>query len=175
MLLILRPGTALHPVGVAFVLLTVACNVVFQLLTRKLAASESSLATIFLTALVGVAVSTALLPAQQLWGGWPPAFDAELLLLMASLGVTGAISQWCLIRAYYWSSASFVAPLVFLQLVWATLAGWVFFGDLPDRLTLSAIAIICASGAASALAERRRSLGDAGRSLGDAGPHAGGR
>src|SRR5690606_25301536 len=48
MLLVVRPGADLDPVGIVFVLLTVVCNISFQLLTRTLAVHESSLATIFL-------------------------------------------------------------------------------------------------------------------------------
>lgn len=155
MLLVVRPGADLDPVGVVFVLLTVICNVAFQLLTRSLAITESSLATIFLSSLVGVVVSAAFLPLQQQWGGWPGSLDAVQIALLASLGVTGAVSQWFWIRAYYWSSASFIAPLVFLQIFWATLAGWAFFGQLPSALSFMGMALIGASGAAAVLLDRR--------------------
>ena len=67
------------------------------------------------------------------------------------------MSQLCLVQAYRWSSASFVAPLTFLQIVGAAIAGWLFFGDLPDPLGGLGIAIICISGVASMLVETRRS------------------
>ena len=157
MVLILRPGADLAAIGVLFVLLTVVCNIAFQLLTRKLSTIEHPMATIFLSSLIGVAVSAATLPLQEVWGGWPASLDARQITLLASLGVTGTVSQWCLIRAYYWSSASFVAPLTFLQIGWATLAGFVFFGQLPDTLSVAGIAVICAGGAAMILLEHRRS------------------
>jgi drug/metabolite transporter (DMT)-like permease len=159
MLLIVRPGTELHPLGVALILVTVACNIVFQLATRVLAASENSLTTVFLSALIGIAVSAATLPLQDAWGGWPKGLESRELLLLASLGVTGAISQWCLVRAYYWSNASFVAPLVFLQIIWSTLSGWAFFGQFPDALALAGMGIICAAGIGATLGDgalRRR-------------------
>lgn len=155
MLLILRPGSALAPAGVAFALVTVACNIGFQLLTRKLASTEASTTTVFLTALVGTAVSAAALPAQSAWGGWPGALAPMHWLLFAGLAVFGASSQWCLIRAYYWSNASFVAPLTFLQIVWATGSGAAFFGQLPDGWSLLGMAVICASGVGATLAESR--------------------
>ncbi|MFP5405890.1 MAG: DMT family transporter, partial [Gammaproteobacteria bacterium] len=140
MLLILRPRADLAAIGVLFVLLTVACNVAFQLLTRKLSMIEHPMATIFLTSLTGVAVSAATLPLQEIWGGWPESLSGSQIALLASLGVTGTVSQWCLVRAYYWSSASFLAPLTFLQIGWAVLAGFVFFGQLPDSLSVIGIA-----------------------------------
>lgn len=155
MLLVVRPGANLDPIGVVFVLLTVVCNVAFQLLTRSLAITENSLATIFLSSLVGIGASAAVLPLQESWGGWPGSLNARQLALLASLGVTGMVSQWFWIRAYYWSSASFIAPLVFLQIFWATLAGWGFFGQLPDVLSFAGMAIIGVSGAAAMLLDHR--------------------
>ncbi len=155
MLLIVRPGSDLAPWGVAFVLVTVACNIGFQLLTRSLAASDDSRTTIFLTSLVGTVVSAAVLPLQDVWGGWPTALRAIDWLLLASLGVLGVVSQWCLIRAYVWSSASFIAPLVFLQIVWATLSGWTFFGQLPDTMAAAGMVLIAASGIGAMISEAR--------------------
>jgi len=154
MLLVVRPGANLDPTGVVFVLLTVVCNVAFQLLTRSLAITENSLATIFLSSLVGVTVSAAVLPLQSSWGGWPESLDPQQLALLASLGVTGIVSQWFWIRAYYWASASLIAPLVFLQIFWATAAGWGFFGQLPSTLSFVGMALIGMAGAAAMLLER---------------------
>lgn len=155
MLLILRPGSPLAPTGIAFALVTVACNIGFQVLTRKLSTADSSTATVFLTAVVGTVVSAATLPAQAAWGGWPESLGQTHWLLFGALAVFGAASQWFLIRAYYWSSASFIAPLTFLQIVWATGSGVLFFGQLPDGWSLAGMAIICASGIGAMLAEAR--------------------
>lgn len=158
MLLILRPGANLDPIGVGFALITVACSIVFQLLTRKLAVlqTETTTATVLITALVGAVVSAATLPLMPVWGGWPETYTATLWMQLFGIGVCGAISQLCLARAYYWSGASFIAPLLFLQLVWATAAGWLFFGDLPGLIGGLGIAVICISGIASLWIEARR-------------------
>ena len=156
MLIIVRPGNNLAPIGVFFIILTMLCNVGFQVLTRKLSAIDNSIATIFIASLVGSVASVIALPLQDLWGGWPTDLSWTQLLLLASMGVTGALSQWCLIRSYYWSSASFIATLVYLQIVWATLSGWFFFGQLPDALTFVGMAIICVAGAGVMLIEQRR-------------------
>ncbi len=155
MLVIVRPGANLPAIGVGFVLLTVACNVVFQLLTRKLSTVDDSMATIFLSALTGCLLSLLLVPTQSLWGGWPEQVSTRQWLLLASMGVTGAISQWCLIRAYFWSSASFIAPLIYLQIVWATLSGWAFFSQWPAAISFVGMALVCAGGALTVLAEAR--------------------
>lgn len=156
MLIIVRPGNNLDPIGVFFILLTMLCNIGFQLLTRKLSAIDSSVATIFLASLVGTGASLLALPLQEVWGGWPRDLTAWQVFLLVSMGVTGALSQWCLIRAYYWSSASFIATLVYLQIVWATLSGWVFFQQLPDALTFVGMGLICVTGVTVMLVEQRR-------------------
>jgi drug/metabolite transporter (DMT)-like permease len=157
MLLILRPGTDLNSTGVGFALITVACSIVFQLLTRKLSATpgEGTTATVLITALVGTVVSALTLPLMPVWGGWPQTFTSVMWAQLIGIGVCGTVSQICLVQAYYWSSASFVAPLTFLQIVGAAVAGWIFFGDLPDQLGGLGIAIICAAGIASMMAETR--------------------
>ena len=94
-------------------------------------------------------IAAALLPLQNFWGGWPASLNAPQILMLASLGVLGAISQWCLIRAYVWSSASFIAPLLFMQLMWSTATGYLFFGQLPDSYSLIGILVILTSGAAT--------------------------
>ena len=44
-----------------------------------------------------------------------------------------------------------------MQLVWATLIGWLVFHDFPDRWALCGMAVIAGSGLWIALHERRRS------------------
>ncbi|MBK6656694.1 MAG: DMT family transporter [Proteobacteria bacterium] len=149
MLVLVRPGSQLDQLGVVFALLTVVCNVTFQLLTRRLALVDNSFTTMFISAAISVVISAALLPWQGAWGGWPQDLSTRQLVMLATLGVLGAISQWCLIRAYVWSSASFIAPLLFMQLIWSTATGYLFFHQLPDSLSLLGILVILGSGVAT--------------------------
>lgn len=152
MLVVVRPGSGLAPVGVAFALGTLACNVAFQLMTRKLAMTEHPVTTVFLASLVGTVGATALLPFG-LPDRWPDAWETALFL---SFGVTGSVSHLLLIRAYRLAPASFIAPFIYCQIAMATVSGWLFFGQFPDAVTLVGIAAILASGAAIAMHERRR-------------------
>ncbi len=124
--------------------------------TRKLAPLENSFSTMFLSSAISIVVSLAALPLQSRWGGWPASVDARQAAMLFATGALGAVSQWFFIRAYVWSSASFIAPLLFMQLVWSTAAGWLFFAQLPDTTSLIGIAIILASGVLTMFYAARR-------------------
>jgi len=153
MLVVVRPGSGLAGIGIAFALATLACNAAFQLLTRKLATTEHPLTTVFLSALIGTVATTLALPFA-LPDHWPTPWQA---FLFVSFGVTGSVSHLLLIRAYRLVPASFIAPLIYNHIVLATLAGLVFFGQFPDAVSLAGMAVIVASGAGIALYERSRS------------------
>lgn len=155
LLIVVRPGSGLPLIGVLFAVLTVLCNVAFQMLTRRLSTLENQNATIFLTAIVGIVSSIFLLPLQHAWGGWPTELSNWQWFVLISTGVSGLLSQWCLIRAYFWSSASFIAPLVFLQMFWAAAAGWWIFGQFPGALGLLGITIIVLAGGLTMWARNR--------------------
>lgn len=158
LLIVVRPGSGLPLNGVVFALLTVVCNVAFQMLTRRLSTLENQNATIFLTAIIGIVSSILLLPLQNSWGGWPSDVSTWQWVVLLSTGVSGLLSQWCLIRAYFWSSASFIAPLVFLQMFWAAAAGWWFFGQFPGALGMLGIVIIVLAGGLTMWARNRSTV-----------------
>jgi drug/metabolite transporter (DMT)-like permease len=149
-LLIARPGSAMVDAGVAFALGAAVCYSVYQILTRQLSASESTLTMLFYTALVGSVVMTAALP--WFWGG--PVPTPLQALMIASLGIYGGAGHFLLIRAFRRAPASVLSPFLYVQLIWATLLGWLVFDHLPDMWSVAGMIVIAASGLAVALAER---------------------
>ncbi|MCB1746094.1 MAG: EamA family transporter [Gammaproteobacteria bacterium] len=146
MLVVVRPGGTLAPLGIAFGVLAIACNVAFQLLTRRLAVADEAMTTLFISALSAALLSAVLLPWQDAWGGWPDALGSGQVATLLALGVLGALGQWLLLRAFFWAGASFLAPLSYLQLWWSGLTGWWFFGQVPDGLSAAGMVLIAASG-----------------------------
>jgi drug/metabolite transporter (DMT)-like permease len=61
-----------------------------------------------------------------------------------------------LTRAFRYAPASFLSPFLYVQLIWAMLLGWLFFGHLPDLLSLAGMAVIVGSSLSIAYAERLR-------------------
>jgi drug/metabolite transporter (DMT)-like permease len=141
-LLIARPGGAMDAVGVAYTLGAALCYAIYQILTRKLSGSEPVMRQLFYTALVGTVVMTAVLPAY--WTGTVPTPMQSLLI--ASLGIFAGTGHFLFIRAYRETPASSLSPMLYFQLVWVVILGWLVFSQLPDLLSSVGILIIGAAG-----------------------------
>jgi drug/metabolite transporter (DMT)-like permease len=145
MLLIARPnsaGGAMSVEGIALALAAAACYSLYQIQTRQLSPTEDTVTMVFYTALVGTATMSLALP--WIWQGpWPSLIEA---LMIASLGILGGTGHYLLIRAFRHAPASTLSPLLYVQLIWATLLGWAVFGALPDAMAAAGMAIIAGAG-----------------------------
>lgn len=72
--------------------------------------------------------------------------DGVAWIYMIAVGMTATVSGVLGVYAYRAAPASTLAPLQYLEIVSATLFGYLVFGDLPDGLKWLGIAIIIASG-----------------------------
>ncbi|MEP7208334.1 MAG: DMT family transporter [Casimicrobiaceae bacterium] len=153
MTLIVRPGT-LPFGGASFLALGAAlCYAAYQILTRKLA-GEDSRVLLFYPAFVGVVLLTLGLP----WFTLPPVVPWQDVVLLLVAGLFGTAGHFLFILAFQRAPASGLTPFTYMQLVWATLLGWMVFGHLPENLTLAGMAIITASGLLLTWHERRSAL-----------------
>jgi drug/metabolite transporter (DMT)-like permease len=150
-LLIARPGGAMAGPGIAYALGGALCYAIYQILTRKLAATEHPTRLLFYTAMVGTLSMSLTLPAY--WDGQMPTLTQSLLI--TSLGLYGGVGHALLIRAFREAPASTLSPLLYIQLIWATLLGWWVFNQLPDLLAITGMLIIGASGLSLAIRARR--------------------
>lgn len=145
--LIVRPGGALDPWGVTLCLINAGCATAYHLLTRVLARTETTSALLFNTALVGVAVF-AVMSIGQWHGPVPNLPDIGLMLL---LGVLMTGGHFLFTAAYREAPASLLAPVYYLQLFWAGGLGWLVFGHIPDRLSLTGMGLVMLAGIGIAL------------------------
>jgi drug/metabolite transporter (DMT)-like permease len=150
-LMVVRPGSGLQAMGIIFALGAVAANAVYQLLSRVLAGTERTIALLFYTALVG-AIGFGVAAPWFFEGRIPGGFE---LLLLLSLGVYGGLGHFLFTAAYRHAPASMLAPMIYLQLIWAGLLGWLVFGHVPDGISLAGMAVIAASGLMSAFKSHR--------------------
>lgn len=152
-LLILRPGGGLDPVGVAFAVANAACATIFQLMTRTLSRTETSISLLFYVTLTG-AISFTILAIPSLSGPLPAMAD---LGLMALLGVIATGGHFLFALAYAQAPVSLLAPINYTHLVWGAVLGWLVFAHLPDGPSLAGMALVAGSGALLALHSHRAS------------------
>ncbi|PMW65019.1 EamA/RhaT family transporter, partial [Pseudomonas sp. GW460-8] len=74
---------------------------------------------------------------------WP---TLTVWLLLALISAIGAVGNYAMIKALDHAEAAAVQPYNYTLLLWATLFGFLMFGDMPDRWTILGAAIVVASG-----------------------------
>lgn len=140
-LIIVRPGSgvftwyAILPVGMAL------CNALYQVMTRMVAGVDAAWTTLFWGALMGTLVMSAVAPHF-----WVMPHNPWHLALLLMMGFLATIGHLALIRAFDYAGATTLAPLIYTQLIWVMLMGWLVFGEFPDHWSLAGMAIIVVSG-----------------------------
>jgi drug/metabolite transporter (DMT)-like permease len=134
-------------IGVVYALGCSLCYAGYQILTRKLSVTEPAMRQLFYTALIGTIAMSFVIPVY--WTGEIPTLKQALII--TSLGFFGGAGHFLLIRAFHETMASTLSPLLYVQLVWATLLGWIVFGHLADLPTTIGMLIIGGSSLSLAL------------------------
>jgi len=150
--ILVRPGSAVFHPATGLLVLAAISNAFYQLLTRKLP-GDTPYTTLFYSGLVGAMLLSFALPLADL----PSSVTLRDGLFLLELGLLAGVGHGLLIAAFLRAPASLIAPFTYLQMIWATLYGFVLFGQLPDGLSAVGMAIIVASGIALVLHERRGS------------------
>jgi drug/metabolite transporter (DMT)-like permease len=119
----------------------VVCNAFYSILTRVLAATDSSRTTTFFSAISGAVILTPALPFF-----WVTPQDWRVWLFLVLIGGFGGLGHWFLILAHHRAPAALLAPFAYTQIVWMIIFGYIVFSDLPDVWTLAGAGIVIASG-----------------------------
>ncbi|MEN9059791.1 DMT family transporter [Ponticoccus litoralis] len=157
-LIVIRPGAEFETAAL-LPLLAATSYALNMIVLRRASRSRSGLtvqcgATIY--ACLGlVALSLGLRAA----GIVPPApgalATADWALILGS-GLLAAGSYVLIAEAFRHAEAGLLAPFQYLEIIGATAAGFLVFGDFPDRMTWLGIAVILASGLYVVYRERAR-------------------
>lgn len=166
--IVVQPGTGVFEPASLIVLFSTACYAIGLMLTRPLGMQVDSkvmalwqvggfVVTAGLLALVfggGTFHDPAHASLSYLTAGWvnPPAGD---LLRMLGFGVAAAAASFLYTLGYKLAPPSFVAPFEYSALLWASLWGFVFWGDIPHASTFGGAALIIAAGLWMVWRERR--------------------
>jgi drug/metabolite transporter (DMT)-like permease len=139
-LLILKPGTSIfHPIafaGIGAGMLVAVAHVSI----RRMSASEPPARIVFLFCLLGTLGSSA--PLAWTWA--PPTWPQVLVLtMMAAVALAG---QLLVTRGFNVAPVSKVGALLYGNVAFSALFGWLWWGETLDTLTLAGAVIIFAAG-----------------------------
>ena len=148
-LLIIQPSYSIFG---AISLLPLATAILFAsylALTQVIARAEDPLTMQVFTGLVGCIVLALLMAfgttmeIELLTPAWPTSFE---WLLLACVGLIATTTHLMIIHAFKRAPASTLAPFQYLEIVGATVLGYLVFGNFPDLLKWIGTMIIVTSG-----------------------------
>jgi len=148
-LVIIRPTffdigvPALYPLGTAM------CFALYLMVTRKLTAKVHPLQMQWMVGISAtISLSVMLMLGHQI--NWA-VFDASLpqaiqVLWVILLGLIATVGHLLLVHAFKKAPASVLAPFQYVEIISATVFGYLVFGDGLDAPTIIGVSIIIASG-----------------------------
>ncbi|MBD1547572.1 DMT family transporter [Labrenzia aggregata] len=139
-LVVVRPGLAAFQMVSLFPVATAVLYAVLMLSARFVDPRESVWTLMLYLVGAGAVISALTMPF--VWVAVRPQ-DIWLFLGVAFFGTIGVTM---LTQAFRLAPAATVAPLDYTALIWATLIGWLVWGEIPDLPTYLGAAIIIASG-----------------------------
>lgn len=157
-MLIIQPSfTEVGPIAL-LPIVTAFCIAVYAMITRVVSHSEGAWSMQFQTGIWGTLICLMLLGLGQGTGSPildPVVPDLVAMIHLLGVGISAAITGILSVHAYRAAPASTLAPLQYLEIVSATILGWLIFGDFPDLIKWLGIVIIIASGLYILWRERR--------------------
>lgn len=139
-LVIVQPGSGVLTAGALVAAAAACCGAFTTLTVRQLSRTDHSLTIVFLFTVFSSVITA--LPLPFIWQT-PTLPDWGLLLAMGLIAGTG---QVFMTRALALAPAVVVSPFNYAGLIWASLLGWLVWGDVPSHHVFFGAAIVIASG-----------------------------
>jgi len=150
-LLVIRPGTqGFHP-AILLSVMNAVLYAVFNLLTRRMASTESP-ASMQLMSAIGATVVTAPFALLQ----WQTPGDLTTWALIGTCGLCGGIGHYCVAKAHRYASAAVLGPFLYQQIIYMALWGWLIFAQVPDGFVVAGSLVVVLSGLYLLWLEMRR-------------------
>jgi len=149
-LIVVRPGGAGFQPASLLPVASSLCWAFSLIITRLMSGTEDPISTVTYSTVFGALLMTALLPLH-----WTEP-TVEIALIGIFIGAVSTAGHWLVIVAFRFAGASLLAPFSYIQLLWATLAGYILWSALPDLWTYVGAVIIAGSGLYTAHRERLR-------------------
>jgi drug/metabolite transporter (DMT)-like permease len=136
-LVILKPGAGVFSVWSLLPLGAALMYALYSLLTRRAAAQDDSLVSLFWAAVIGAALMTPI----GIWH-WQP-MSAGDWVAMTTYAALAATATWLVIRAYELAEASALQPFIYLQLVFVAIIGFTVFDEvLRPNVAIGAVIVV---------------------------------
>jgi len=153
-LIIVRPGGSVFQWAALFPLAASGTGALRDLLTRKFSATETSEALLFYST-VGVALGGLLsIPVTE----WQPVATRDWMFLVLNGFLIGG-AHFLMIETFRYAEAALASPFKYASIIWATILGYLMFGDVPETSTLAGGAVVIASGIYILHRERKKRRG----------------
>ena len=108
---------------------------------RKMSDTEPPARIIFYFALFGALFSLVPMLSGEIYTP-----NTQEWLLLIALGLVGTVGQFFLTKAYHMAPASQVGPFTYSSLLWASVAGWLFWNEWPTINTFIGATLIITAG-----------------------------
>lgn len=141
-ILVVKPGFGMRS-GMGFAVLAGCFHGTFLVTTRWLAPRYRPRFLLISQLLIGTII---LLPFSI---GPVPEMNSDLMILIIISAMGSAFGNLLLVMVNKTTPANIIAPLIYSQLISATIVGLFVFADWPDHLSLIGLLIIMASGLSS--------------------------
>ena len=141
-LLVVKPGFGMTP-GLLFAVMAGLFYGAYLVTNRWLAGDMNPTALLLSQLVIGALV---LAPFGVFL---VPELDGQIMLLLALSAGASMLGNLLLLLAYQSAQATVLAPLVYFQLIAATLFGVLVFGDIPDGYAFLGMVLLIVSGVLS--------------------------
>ncbi len=139
--LIIKPGPQMFQNPASLIALTAGVfSAIALVATNKLTETEPPRRIL----LYNFGISTLLL-IPLCMTAWKPLTSRQWLLLLG-VGIFYAATQYLIILAYRYASATELSPFNYTVVIFSGLLGWLVFGNVPDLMAVAGTVLICAGG-----------------------------
>jgi drug/metabolite transporter (DMT)-like permease len=139
-LLVLRPESGFIGYAALIALLSAFLIAVVTVVIRQLTATENSLTIVVWFTLLSTAASGLWMAFEYVTPSWQDGW------LLVGSGILGGLGQVLLTQSYRYGQVSILTAFEYTALIWAGLFGYLFWQEIPDKLTFAGAAIIILSG-----------------------------
>ncbi|NND91740.1 MAG: DMT family transporter [Granulosicoccus sp.] len=164
-LLIIKPGTDSFTMAALLPMCAAGFFSAYLVITRSVAKVDHPLVMQFASG-VGATLFLSLLLLLGMGSDlpqWTPSTpDLAQWAWLAAIGMIAAVGHLLVVIAVNRAPTSLLAPFGYVEIIAATLLGWLVFGDWPDHLSWVGIAVIVISGLYVFMREQRQVRQEAG-------------